>query len=427
MVPRNWPKELIWTEYRAVPMDRLRADPTHDLIVRPATKGDLDRLLEIHLAAFPDTRTVEVRKRVFLQNRLGGFEHLRVAVRKAEVVGHAFAFPIAAWFGGVKVPGCAIASVGVALESRARGVASALLARIHDESLARGEAFTLLYPFRQGFYGRHGYAPVAPHRVLTVSPGSIPSEWSQAAPGTLRRARSEDRELLQEAYHAAARVGTGFIDRTPSVWERDLLDECTQWLTLDDDGRVSGYVALRLEQDEPHARVRAVVRELVAADDRVRRRLFAALASLYTQVAELTFTLADGDPLDWGLVDGDRDRGGTEEVEHAQGVVSTGPMLRLNDARAALLARGYNADGSIDIALGEDAPFGLRVDSGRASVGGAAGGPVLRATTKALASILYGGLTVAQAARLGWAEVDGEIERTSLLLAVPPFLSLDTF
>jgi predicted acetyltransferase len=402
-------------------------DPTDDVTVRPATEDDLDRLLEIHLTSFPDARTVEARRRVFLQNRLGGFEHLYVAVRDDEVAGHAFAFPIAAWFGGVKVPGCAIASVGVAIESRGRGVAGALLARIHADSRARGDAFTLLYPFRQAFYGRHGYAPVAPHRVLTVSPRSIPKEWSKAAAGTIRRARAADHEPLEETYRAAARVGTGFIERPRTVWERDLLDERMQWLVLGLEDTISGYVALRFEQDEPHASVRVVVRELVAADERVRRRLFAALASLYVQVAELTFTLADGDPMDWALVDGDRDRGGTEEVEHAQGVVSTGPMLRLSDAKAALLARGYRVDGSIDIALDDDAPFGFRVERGQPVVGEALGGPLLRTTTKALASMLYGGLAVRQAARLGWAELVGESEQVSALVDIPPFLSLDTF
>jgi predicted acetyltransferase len=406
-------------------MDRPRAEPTDEITVRPATKDDLDRLLEIHLTSFPDARTVEARRRVFLQNRLGGFEHLQVAVHEDDVVGHAFAFPIAGWFGGVKVSGCAIASVGVAIESRARRVASRLLASIHDSSRSRGEAFTLLYPFRQGFYGRHGYAPVAPHRVLTVSPRSIPDEWSTAAPGTVRRARAADHGRLDETYRAAARVGTGFIDRPPAVWERDLLDERIQWLVLSLEESISGYAALRFEQDEPHARVRAVVHEL--ADDRVRRRLLAALASLHTQVSELTFTLADADPLDWALVDGDRDRGGTEEVEHAQGVVATGPMLRLTDVQTALLARGYAADGSIDITLDDGAAFAFHVENGRPRIGDALRGPHLRTTTKALASILYGGLAVAQAARLGWAEVVGQSERVSALLDIPPFLSLDAF
>jgi hypothetical protein len=102
-------------------------------------------------------------------------------------------------------------------------------------------------------------------------------------------------------------------------------------------------------------------------------------------------------------------------------------MLRLSDAKAALLARGYRVDGSIDIALDDDAPFGFRVERGQPVVGEALGGPLLRTTTKALASMLYGGLAVRQAARLGWAELVGESEQVSALVDIPPFLSLDTF
>ena len=407
-------------------MDGHRSDTAS---VRRAERGDVDRLLEIHVAAFPDPRPIEVRRRVFLHNRLGGLEHLRVAHRGDELVGHAFSFPIGAWFGGREVHGRAIASVGVAVECRGQGVARALLDGIHAEALERGDAYTLLYPFRQGFYARLGYASTSRHRVLTVSPRAIPREWADAAPGVVRRAAGHDRSEITRVYREAARVGTGFIERPDRSWEHDLLEERHHWLVLEQSGVLKGYLSLRLLQTEPHARVRADVREVVAADDSVRRRLFAALAALGDQVGDVTFAMADDDPLDWAFVDGDRDRGGTKEVEHAQGVTCTGPMIRLVSAKTALLARGYRNEGSVDLAIDHEPAFTLEVSAGVAHLAEQPSGRVLQVSSQALASIAFGGLAVEDAARLGWlgASNADAVTEASRLFRSRAFFSLDGF
>jgi predicted acetyltransferase len=405
-------------------------------LVRPAREDDVDRLLEIHVAAFPDPRPIEVRRRVFMHNRLGGLGALRVAELDGDVVAHAFAFPIAVWFGGRRVRGTALASVGVAVEARGRGLATALVGSIHDEATVRGDAFALLYPFRQAFYARLGYAPLARHRVLSFSPRAVPAAWGSAAPGVVRRARAHDRERVAAAYQAAAAHGAGFLERDERAWEHDLLEERHHWLVLDDSGSetaggVKGYVVVRLLQTEPHARVVADVRELIAPSHDARRRLLAAVATLGDQVGEITMALADDDPLDWGLVDADRDRGGTKEVEHAYGVVNLGPMLRLLDAAAALRARGYASDGRVGVAVDGGAPFTLEVEGGvaRVATGARDGCPVLHLSSQTLAAVAFGGLRLEDAARLGWL---GPTEPEAVLagaplLRLPAFFAVDAF
>ena len=396
--------------------------------------ADVDRLLEIHFAAFPDPRSVEVRRRVFLQNRLGDLSHLRVAVAetaaRSEIVGHAFSFPIGVWFGGRCVAGRAVASVGVAAHARSQGVAGALLAKIHAEARQQQARFTLLYPFKQGFYARMGYAPLARQRVLTVSPRAIPSAWRDAHPGRVRPAAGSDRPAIRTVYEAAARAGTGFIDRSERTWDHDLLEDRVQYWVLEHDDGVSGYAALALAQAEPHARVHATIHELVATSDASRRRLLASVAALGDQVSEVTLKLADDDPLDWALIDGDRDRGGTAHVEHAVGVVSTGPMLRLSDPAAALAARGYAHDGSVCLVVdGEPLTLEIARRAGRVSQGRAANVPVVEMGADALAAVAFGGLGLADAARLGWlAATSAEsIRAAATLLSLPPFFSLDAF
>jgi len=399
------------------------------IVVRPARHADVERLLEIHVAAFPDPRPIEVRRRVFLHNRLGGMEHLRVAERAGDVVAHAFLFPVGAWFGGREVAASAIASVGVAVEARSSGVASAVMDALHDEARARGDVLTMLYPFRQGFYARKGYAPVARHRVTSLSPRSIPTGWRSAAPGVVRRAQGRDRAEIARIYRSVAQVSTGFVERPDRAWDADLLDERRQWLVLERDGVLDGYVSLTLSQAESHARVRAEVHELVALDQPARRRLFAAVGALADQVGDVVLALAEDDPLDWAFLDADRDRGGTESVEHAQGVVNTGPMLRLLGAASALLARGYAVDGAIDLAIDGEPPFALEVRDGVPKVSPPGGRPMLGMSANVLASVAFGGLRLEDAARLGWL---GSVEASALrvaapLLRLPAFFTLELF
>src|SRR5262245_50331513 len=124
---------------------------------RKAKEEDLDRLVDIHLAAYPDPRSVAARQRNFTHNPFGGLEHLIVAEAAGSIVGHAFLFPFRAWFGGRLVKMGGVASVGVAPEARGRGVATALMTQLHVLSDRRGDALTMLYAFRHGFYARLGY------------------------------------------------------------------------------------------------------------------------------------------------------------------------------------------------------------------------------------------------------------------------------
>jgi len=410
-------------------MDGHPAAASGSLVVRAALESDVDRLVEIHLAAFPDPRPVEVRRRVFLHNRLGGIRHLRVGVLAGDVVAHAFSFPVGVWFGGKVVRGAAVASVGVAVEARGRRVASALMTALHAEAAARGDAFSLLYPFRQGFYAKLGYAPVAPQRVLSLSPRAIPSAWATAAPGMVRRARADDCAKIARLYRTAGRLGTGFLKRRTGAWEHDLLDERRQWLVLDHRGTLHGYASLTLHQTEPHARVHATVLELVAPDAPARLRLFAALGALGDQVGDIHVALADDDPIDWAFLDADRDRAGTAAIEHSMGVVNTGPMIRLVNAEAALLARGYAVDGTVEFAIDQRPPFTLVVRGGVPKVAPAHGGVGLTMTSETLASVAFGGLRLEDAARLGWlrgAEA-AALRVAAPILRVPAFFTLDVF
>ena len=127
---------------------------------------------------------------------------------------------------GGAVSVAAIASVAVAPEARGRGIAGALLTHLHERADANKASVTTLYPFRQGYYAKHGYAPVTPNRRLLFHPAAIPSAWAseasssgvtirsvRATPDSAEQAakgdapsRSSDRTAIVSAYARAARA-----------------------------------------------------------------------------------------------------------------------------------------------------------------------------------------------------------------------------
>lgn len=419
-------------------------DASHDLRFRAATKSDLDRVLEIHLSSFPDERTIEERTRNLTVNPFGGIDDLVVAERSGEIVAQAYLFPLEAWFGGRAVRMGAIASLGVAPEVRGRGVGTALLHHLHVASDVRGDALTMLYAFRQRFYARLGYGTTSSRRRLVIDPSSMPPSWRALARSRVRRARGEDQEGMRSAYARSAARASGWLTRSDVLWDRRLARERRQFFVADrpaSDGglRVAGYVAFELVQREEHAATRLVVDELAADDDVTRLALLGSLAALRDQAVAIELEVDDDDPLEHALVDSDGRRSGTRSVEHDLGTIVGGPMVRIEDVPRAIEARGYAADGVLDLVVhagegetngaGEEIAVSVRVASGRAGVSAARGvASALRTTRAGLASLLYGALRPSDAVRLGLADADARtLARADAVFAMAPVAPIDAF
>ena len=396
---------------------------------RSATEADLDRLVDIHLVAYPDDRDAATRQRNFKANVFGELGDVVVAEAEGDVVAHARLFRMTSWFGGRKVRVGGIASVAVAPEARGKGVGTALLGELHARAHARGDAITLLYAFKQAYYARLGYAPTSTRKRLSVSPEAVPQSFRASARALVGRASGEDRAALEKLYLRVASRSTGWLLRTPLHWERLLLRERRQVLVARRKSRAAGYVAFEIVQAEPHAETRLVVDELVWDDDEARRALWGALGAMRDQVAEIDVEVADDDPIAFALLDADRRRHGTEAVEHAVGEVIVGPMVRLVDPARAVVARGYlGPPASFDVALASGPTLGVAVADGKASLVKPKGRAVVRATPESLAALLYGGLRLEGAVALGLAEAPSEVvSRVSPALALAPMFPVDPF
>lgn len=398
--------------------------PSSIRAIHPASEDDLERLVDIHTSAFPDPRGRYARARNFTRNPLGDLSDLHVLVEGGALLAHGFLFPLEAWVGGARVRVGGVATLGVAPEARGRGLASALLEHLHALALARGDAATLLYPYRQGFYARHGYAPTSSYRRLRFHPAAVPWTCTHAA----RAASGADRPALVACRHAAAASRTGVLARTERAWDARLAEEQRTWLVVEGAGGVEGYVAWTLEQREEHAETTLVVLEMAARTVEAERSLWGLVGAQRDQVAAVLADVAAEDPIDLALVDADRSAFGDAVVEHPVGQLVSGPMVRVLDPARALAARGWPADGTLRLAVG-DATLAVTAEGGRADVTPTTHEPDVRLDARALAAVALGALRPSAAARLGWlaARDARALSAADALLGLPPYFSSDPF
>ena len=399
-----------------------------DLRVRTATTEDLERLLQIHVSAFPDSRGMAARRRNFADNPLGVLEDLHVVLDGDRILGHAFLFRLGAWFGGKRVAMGGIASVGVAPEARGRGVARRLVSALHDESSARGDAITMLYAFRYDFYAKLGYARTGTHHRVVFAPRAVPKAWvTDARDAIIRPARGDDRPRIMAIYELEAKRGTGQLDRPHTLWDHSLLDERVHTLVVETSPtEISGYVSFEHAQEEPHAAVRVRVRDWSARDDRTRRQLLGVLGAQSDQVHAIEIDLASDDPFSAALGEIDGHRHGSAELEHAFGTLAGGPMVRVHDVERALVARGWEHDGEATFVV-EGVSFTLTISAGVAQVRRSEEDGV-RLDKATLGALAFGSLSAGGAQRIGLASGDpAGIAAADHLLTCPAFFARDHF
>lgn len=415
--------------------------------VRAAREEDIEQLVEMGLCAYPDSGGFEDRRRNLVQNSFGSLSDVRVIEKDGRIAGQAALYPIELWLGGRRVPCAGIASVSVTPGERREGISHALLEQVHAEVNALKAALTLLYPFREGFYARLGYATTAPVVTMRVSTDSLAHAacLADAAAGftfrTLEGPLGAEARLL---YEDVAASQAGRMVRNEARWLRLFGRESRHWMgAVSTGGRLEGYVCFSYEVPVSHGRQTLVVHEITARDGRARRALLVGLAKQRDQVDDVEITAPLGDPLPFMFHDAPGSRRGTAAIEHPLGTLGAGPMVRLADAARALSLRGYPADGELDIVVSETAPatskrLHLVVRNGAGEVmsdGGRTagaekenGGPAIDLSLSTLGSIVAAGLRPSDAAELGLLRGDGAaLAMADSLFTGPRFQCLDPF
>ncbi len=303
----------------------------------PAREGDLEELLRIHTASFPDARGRDDRVANFCDNPRGGFERLFVVREQGLPIAHAFLFRLETAVAGALVPFGGVATVGVAPEHRGRGVGAFLLECLHAAADREGLLGSFLYAFRQGFYRRFGYGRTSLRGIIDAHPASfvVGPHVSRVRPART----DDDFGRIAQVHRAALLRGTLGHARSEKLWSLRRAVWGREWLLAEREGQVVGYLQADRVCAEVHGPVTLDVRDLVTLDADAETALYAWLSAQRDQVQRVVHELAAADLEALELVDPDRHRFGTAAIEHPLGTVALGPMVRVSADLGAFFAR----------------------------------------------------------------------------------------
>ncbi|AXI77569.1 GNAT family N-acetyltransferase [Peterkaempfera bronchialis] len=255
--------------------------------------------------------------------------------------------------GGSVVPMAGVAMVGVLPTHRRRGLLTALMRRLLDDSRERGEPLAGLTASEPAIYGRFGYG-LATQRIRLAVPRHRVSLTPPPDSGRVRLRLVDPAEAAaacEQLYAARVPLRPGMLERQPG-WERlPLLDPladrngCSplQCVLAEDPGTglLLGYAryAVRPEWDASGPRGTVEVRDVEAADP-------AGYAALWSYLMDIDLTetvVADSRPVDDPLLHL------VSDARRCEARLLDGLFLRPVDVGAALEARRYAAP--VDVVL----------------------------------------------------------------------------
>jgi predicted acetyltransferase len=184
-------------------------------VIRACTEEDIESILQLaaYAYAFPEgslERFRESLRSVCHEYYMHLLDDVPTAVARL----HPFTQNIR----GRMMPVGGIGMVCSAPEFRHRGFVSKLLSKMLDEMNARGYAASVLYPFKDMFYGRLGYAKMPPTQMLEVNPHSF-SRIVRPEGYTVRREQGEAAIAAWKKLHQTTVEAThGAIQRTDERW-----------------------------------------------------------------------------------------------------------------------------------------------------------------------------------------------------------------
>lgn len=361
------------------------------LDIRPMTLDDWAPLSEVLAESFniPAAGWTLFRDRIGLGN-------FRVATLDGRVVGGYGVYRIGQHWLGRSVPLGGVAGVGVAPHARGRGVAQAMMVDALGWLRAEGVPVAGLYPASLHVYRSVGYEQAGERVRYEVPLAALAGFRFEVDVTPVDPTTPTDPGVLQ-AFQARYRPAHGHLTRDEALWAR-LCQPYTgrrfAWLIGDD-----GYVILHHHPAEGPPFDLEVV-DLAAPSPATARTLMALFGGHRSLGRKVRWYAGPADPLltlvpepVWSV------------VEHQRW------MLRIVDARAALVARGWPVDAAGELHLqieddllsGHAGPLVLSVAGGRAEVH-AGGRGALRVHPRGLGPLYSGYFSATTLAGLGLLE-----------------------
>ena len=257
--------------------------------------------------------------------------------------------------GGTCLPFGGVTAVATRPTHRRRGVLTAIMRRLQEQGVERGEAISALWAAESLIYRRFGYGVAIEGCSLKIERAHAALADDRPPAGRLRQVGGEAARAVFPGVYARATKGIpGTMPRGDLDWEMYFYDpehwrdgaSAHRYVVYERDGKPAGYVIYRQKEawegDYPHSEVR--IGDLQAVDGEAYRALWR-----YCFGIDLVWMIKAGsrrlrEPLVLLLKDPRWLQ--QSRVDHI--------WLRLLDVAAALSARRYGADGEVVLEVVDD-------------------------------------------------------------------------
>lgn len=261
--------------------------------------------------------------------------------------------------GGATVRAAGVTMAGVLATHRRRGILTALMRRLLDDTVDRGWPVAILLASEASIYPRFGFGVASQYARWKVDPRHAELAAAPPVGGRLRLVadRREATDLAAGVWERYRTTRPGLTTRRPWTWsdfrtdpehEREGMSAWNWVVHLDESGVADGYAVYRMKEEERHALPvgSLSVREVVSPSPTVETALFRYLCGVdLVREVDLRYRPVD-DHLRWQLVD--RRQLVIDELNDFL-------WLRVLDVAATLSARTYGT--TDDLVLAVEDPF----------------------------------------------------------------------
>jgi len=305
------------------------------ILVRPSRAGEESVLAHTGARSFRSGEPELWLTRVFKDNPNLAPEDTLVATIDGRVAGHASGLRFVMSLAGKDVPMRGIAAVAVAPEFRRMGVAEALMTGLARQMKRRGEALSMLYPFRMSFYRKFGYGTVEWADHVRVHPGQLPA--SPLRRYVRRIERPADQPAIERLYERSRAQRSCALVRADAWWRVRVWERINEGVVYVDPAtkRPTGYALYDVPPEPTYPRQHALVREFVATTPDAFRGLLGYFEALGDQYKMVELALPRGRAV--GVLKDFETVGLPESVRlfKTTGLSGGGAMLRLIDVAQA--------------------------------------------------------------------------------------------
>lgn len=250
--------------------------------------------------------------------------------------------------GGASLPFGGVTAIATQPTHRRRGVLTAIMRRLHDQAVERGEVISALWAAESLIYRRFGYGVAIEGCDLRIERAHAALAEDRPPAGRLRLVGGEEARAVFPGVYTRATAGIpGTVHRGDRDWEMYFYDPehwrdgatAQRYVLYERDGRVAGYALYRQKEEweQNHARSEVRIGDLQAIDGEAYRALWRYCFGMDLVLVVKARTRRLREPLALLL----------EDPRRLQELRCDNIWLRLLDVAGALAARRYAVEGEV--------------------------------------------------------------------------------